>query len=274
MLEHISEVEPSFESLNIEKPVVEFGRIDEPKVYVLDPELQKPEPKINVVGRSYYGQFFDRYHRIGEIAEFIPEFKEYYYEAKIKDPKVGLLNLLQGFNKEHVYPKGKQFHPYPAQVKIWTTKWNKDINEKRLEQGLEVIPKSPTRQVIKTRDGESGEIILGATHHDVLEQGANTLAGELINDALQTMRDTQELEDVYSTEELIKRKNYVLNVMAHTTRLVHGKAALMLKASEEKRNNASFLMDLLAKASSGTMSQAEMDMLKIPYGNKQSITTN
>jgi len=136
------------------------------------------------------------------------------------------------------------------------------------------MPKSPTKQIIKTRDGESGDIILGATNHDTLEQGANTLAGELINDALQTMRDTQELEDVYSTEEIIKRKNYVLNVMAHTTRLVHGKAALMLKASEEKRNNASFLMDLLAKASSGKMTPEEMEMLKIPYANKQPVTSN
>jgi len=268
MLEHISEVE----SLNVEKPVVEFAPLDEPKVFVLDTEINKPVPKINVVGQNYYGQFFERYHRIGEIIEFVPEFKEFYYEEKIKDPKCGLLYLLQTFNKLHVYPKGKQFHPYPSQVKLWTTKWNKEINEKRIEQGLEVIPRSPVRQIIKTRD-EGNEVVLGG-NYDHLEEGTKTLAGELLNDALQTMKDTQELEDVYTTEELVKRKSYVLNVLAHTTRLVHGKAALMLKASEEKRNTASFLMDLLAKASSGKMTPEEMEMLKIPYANKQPVESN
>lgn len=269
MLEHISDVE----ILNVKQEPVEVIPVGEKQVFVLDPETPTTQPKVNVVGKSYYGDFFQRYHRIGEIADLIPEFKEFYYEAKIKDAKAGLLNILQEFNKQVAYPKGKQFHPYPNQVKIWITRWNKDINEKRIEQGLEVLPKAPTKQIIKTR-GEDGEIILGASHENELETGMKTLAGELLNDAFQVMKDTQDLEDVYSTEELIKRKNYVLNVMAHTTRLVHGKAALMLKASEEKRNNASFLMDLLAKASSGTMSQAEMDMLKIPYGTKQPVTSN
>lgn len=268
MLEPLEDIiEEGIESLNIGETIKEPKEvipIDQKQVFELDKAANAPQEKINAVGLSYYGEFFRKYHRIGEIKELIPEFKEFYYEEKIKDPKKGLLHILQEFNKEHAYPHGKQFHPYPTQVKLWTTKWNKDINEKRLEQGLEVIPKPNVKQIMKTR-GEDGEITLGSTSDGDLEMGMKSLAGELINDALQVMKDTQELEEVYTAEELIKKKNYVLNVMAHTTRLVHGKAALMLKASEEKRNNTTFLMDILAKAASGQMSQEEMDVLKIPY---------
>lgn len=268
MLEHISAIEPEVESLNIKKEPMVVIPIDAKKEYKLDPETPTVKPKVDVVGKNYYGDFFEKYNRIGEIKEFIPPFKEFYYECKIKDPKCGLLYILQTFNKEQVYPQGKQFHPYPTQVKSWTTKWNKEINEKRLEQGLEIIPKTGAKQVIKTRD-EADELILGSVDTPTLETGLNTLAGELMNDALQTMRDTQELEETFTQEELVKRKNYVLNVMAHTTRLVHGKQALMLKASEEKRNNASFLMTLLAKASSGQMSDEELEMLSIPYKKEE-----
>lgn len=268
MLEPLENIiEEGVENLTIgstAKEPIEVIPLDQKQVFVLDKEQVNLQAKVNPVGKSYYGDFFSKYHRIGEIKDLIPEFKEYYYERKIKDAKAGLLDILQTFNKETAYPRGKQFHPYPSQVKAWITKWNKDINEKKLEQGLEVIPRSPTKQIIRTR-GEDEELTLGSVDTPMLEMGLNTLAGELMNDALQTMKDTQDLEETFTTEEIVKRKNYVLNVMAHTTRLVHGKAALMLKASEEKRNNASFLMDILAKAASGQMTQEEIDTLKIPY---------
>jgi hypothetical protein len=83
------------------------------------------------------------------------------------------------------------------------------------------------------------------------------------------LRDDQELEEIYNDETLMKRRNYIVNVFAHATRLVHGKAALMLKASEEKRNTAGFLMQLLSKATAGKMSDEEMSLLKSAYAPKQ-----
>jgi hypothetical protein len=76
------------------------------------------------------------------------------------------------------------------------------------------------------------------------------------------LNDDQQLEEIYTDEVLIKRRNYILNVFGHVTKLVHGKAALMLKASEEKRNNASFLMTLLASATAGKMNDEQLDLLK------------
>lgn len=227
-------------------------------------ELKRAKKKLDPVALSMYGDRFTGYQKVGEILDLIPVFKEYYYAEKIKNPNAPLYPTIKAFNEESCYPEGKKFHPYPTQLRHWRKKWDLDLMNQR-EEGRELVIYEPKKikQVIKTR-GEGGELILGADY-GALEQGVGTLAGELINDAAQMLRDDQELEDIYSSEELMKRRAYIVNVFAHTTKLVHGKAALMLKASAEKRENANFLMGLLAKATSGKLSDEEMSMLETTY---------
>lgn len=217
--------------------------------------------KPDAVGLSYYGADFLGYHRVGEITDLIPMFKDYYYGKKIANEKIGLLEILQGFNKDVCSPQGRKFHPYTTQVRHWMKKWNADILRQKfsMKEDTAISPQKEIRQIIKVRGNENA---LAAPQDGELESGLRTLGGELMNDALQMLRDDQELEEIYDDEVLIKRRNYIVNVFAHATRLVHGKAALMLKASEEKRNNASFLMNLLSRATAGTLTESDIGILK------------
>lgn len=217
--------------------------------------------KVDKTGQMYYGDKFTVYQRIGEYKDLIPAYKDFYYERRIKDPKYGLVMSIQDFNEQVAYPRGLKLHPYTQQIRAWVRKWNADIIRQQfnMKEDGEITPEKQIRQVVKTRNNELG--LLAPSDSD-LEAGTRTLGGELLNDAMQMLHDDQELEEIYEDDTLIKRRSYVLNVFAHATRLVHGKAALMLKASEEKRNNASFLMTLLAKATAGKLTDEEVQVLK------------
>lgn len=224
----------------------------------------KPK-KVDPVGLSVYGESFIGYDKIGQVNDLIAAFKELYYERMIEDSKTTIKSILSQFNVEICYPNNRTFHPYMNQLKIWRRKWDLDLMEKMADKSLVILDeKKHIHQIIKTRDEENMQVLGGASDEH-LEAGVRTLGGELLNDAMQMLRDDQALEEIYDNDELIKRRTYIVNVFAHATKLVHGKAALMLKASEEKRNNAGFLMDLLARASAGKITDEEMDLLKTSY---------
>lgn len=222
--------------------------------------------KIDPVGLTLYGEGFQGYQRLADFNDLIATFKDWYYQQKIKNPNETLTNIVRGFNKEVCEPLNRTFFPSISQMRTWRAKWDLDLMNQMNEKGLAITEKRNIHQVIKTRD-EERNMVLGVDDNQ-LEAGVRTLGGELLNDAMQMLRDDQDLEEIYSDETLIKRRNYIVGVLAHTTRLVHGKAALMLKASEEKRNTAGFLMTLLAKASAGQMSEEEMNLLKTAYAPK------
>ena len=224
--------------------------------------------KIDGAGRAYYGDKFNGYMKLGEYSDLLPSFKDFYYAARIKDPNARLSEILQTFNSEICEPMGRLFHPYTGQIKIWRSKWDLDLMQQTQDKDLAIVERKNIHQIIKTRDDER-KLVLGAPDDNQLEAGVRTLGGELLNDAMQMLRDDQELEEIYDDETLIKRRNYIVNVFSHATRLVHGKAALMLKASEEKRNTAGFLMSLLSKATAGKMSDDEIALLKTTYAPKQ-----
>ena len=222
----------------------------------------KESQMLDPVGISFYGaENFKGFDRVTEVVGLIPLWKDFYYEQRIKSPNMSVRDMLQEFNQKHAYPEGLTFHPYATQVKLWRTKWDRDILEKKMEQSVELVPSTAReiRQIIKTKDGDKLVVPDDAT----LEQGVRTLGGELINDAMQMLRDDQNLGELYSDEVLLKRRAFIVNVFAHTTKLVHGKAALMLKASADKRENAGFMMDLLAQATAGTLTDEQMSVLEI-----------
>lgn len=224
--------------------------------------------KVDPVASLYYGESFKGCMKVGEIKDLIPAFKEYYYARKKEDVNTTLTNIVKGFNVEIWETVQRRFHPYPTQLRLWKRKWDLDIMGQMADKEFTDLEPRKIRQVIKTRNDEK-QIILGAPQDGELEAGVRTLGGELLNDAMQMLKDDQDLEEVYNDEILMKRRNYIVNVFAHATKMVQGKAALMLKASEEKRNSASFLMTLLAKATSGKMTDEELGLLKTAYAPKQ-----
>lgn len=232
--------------------------------------------KVNPVGAQFYGERFVTFDKMDTLRDLIPAFKAHYYETRIRDPKISGKQIMSAFNEQVVFPMGRTFFPHMTNVKNWRAKWDLDIAEQRKEhtgeeKGLMIRPMS-VKQVLKTR-GDQGEIVLGGAGYNELEAGATTLAGELMNDAMQMLRDDQEIGEIYEDEVLIKRRNYIVNVFGHVTKLVHGKASLLLKASQEKRENASFLMTLLAKATAGKLSEEEMGSLRTTYTIPKSAET-
>src|SRR5690606_34814213 len=57
-----------------------------------------------------------------------------------------------------------------------------------------------------------------------LEESMHTLGAELANDAMQTLRETQDREEYFDEEVVVKRKAYALNVFAYITKAAHSKA--------------------------------------------------
>jgi hypothetical protein len=217
---------------------------------------------------SIYGDSFTGFQKLTEIKHLLPAFKAYYYEERIKDKNISLSKIAQGFNKL-IAPE--KFHPFQTNVKHWREKWDADILANQ-HNAVIANPMDNIEKIVKTRDDENNLI---SPAHETLEQGIQTLGGELLNDAYKMLKEDQNKERWQMDDEVIvKRRNYIVGVFGHVTKLVHGKAALLLKASEEKRNNAGFLMDLLAKATSGKLSEADMDLLKSNYQPKEVEVTN
>ena len=231
---------------------------------------ESKERKLDPVGLQLFGEKFLGYMKLAEIVDLIPAFKDYYYEAKIKDPNETLSAIVNGFNDNVCADLDRKFHPSTGQMRVWRKKWDLDLMQQMVDKESEIIERKNVHQIVKTRDNER-KLVLGAVEDSELEAGVKTLGGELLNDAMQMLRDDQELEEIYDEDTLVKRRNYIVNVFAHVTRLVHGKAALMLKASEEKRNTAGFLMSLLSRASAGKMTDEELSLLKTSYVQKKDV---
>lgn len=224
--------------------------------------------KINPIGRTFYGERFEKFDRVAEIKDFIPAFKEFYYAEKTRDFKKTGGEIIREFNETVCYPENKTFFPYTNQLKLWRAKWDRDILENKEVQGMELAQRKQVLQIIKSRDSDN-KIVLGMPQDVELEAGARSLGGELLNDAMQMLRDDQDLEEVYGSDELMKRRNYIVNVFSHVTKLVQGKAALMLKASQEKRESANFIMNLMAKATAGRLSDDDIVVLETAYKQPQ-----
>lgn len=255
------------DSINEDSNDIEEILEPQPHGGALERKKKLPDP----TGVAYYGARFTHYMKVDEYRWLIPKFKELYYERMIADPKTKLTHLLKEFN-EDLWEEGRFFFPNTTVVRQWKKKWDKDILEKKGMMLDVITPEKRVQQVMKTRASEeNGVTAYEAPNHETLEQGLQTLGGELLNDAMQMLKDDQALEDIYESDELMKRRTYITNVFGHVTKMVHGKAALLLKASQEKRENAGFLMELMKKATAGKMSVADITALKVSYQPSPSV---
>jgi hypothetical protein len=232
-------------------------------------KLQKKTKKFRD-GLSYYGETFRGFQLKKEWEETLPSYRDFYMDAKTLDPNANNKAIVRQFNEEICVPSGVRFHPNLSQLWIFNKKWDYELSKERETPGL-AVQRKEIAQFIKTKT-ELGEHLPPADNS--LEAGVRTLGGELLNDAFQMLKDDQELGDIYDNETLIKRRNYVVGVFGHVTKMVQGKAALMLKASQEKRENAGFLMDILSKATSGTLTEEDMTLLKSAYAQQPNEQIN
>jgi len=210
-----------------------------------------------------YANDFGRFQKVGEIRDLIPRFKDYYYKVKLEnEAKYSAMKIIVEF-QEIVKPL--IFCPYPNQFMSWRKKWDKDI----MGQLGYIIEEKKKSNKIKTAIKMNNDIGISIIpSDDDLEGGVKTLAGSLINDASTMLEEDIDNSDLMTSDELIKRRSYIVNVMAHVTKLVHGKEALKLKSNANQRENAGFLINLLNQASSGKITPKTIEALK------SSITTN
>lgn len=204
-----------------------------------------------------YGEKFDgHFQRIGEVQHLIPLFKEFYFKAKKEDFNTPAMKILKDYN-DSIHPE--RFFPYPQQYRRWRSAWD---NILFLEMGMyerRDVDARRIRGIVKLNDEKRGEI---TPLDEDLESATNTLGGLLLNDAMQQLQNDQEIEEIYSSDELMKRKTYVLNVFSHITRKVQGKEALKIKRQGEARETAGFLMNILNRATAGRLSENDMTTLK------------
>lgn len=201
---------------------------------------------------SFYEGFNGRYHKVGEIKDLISQFKAFYYAEKRKDPTRSAIKIINDFNKQI---KPLTFFPWEKQYRLWRKKWDADL---LAEQGYKQQERE-IRHLVKLRDEESAFIV---PNEDTLEVGAKTLAGELLNDAFNILKTDQETDAGYTSDEEIRRRNYVLNVYNYVTKAVYGKEALRIKSNKDKRETVDFLMVILRQATAGKITEEELNLLK------------
>jgi hypothetical protein len=207
---------------------------------------------------SFYENFDGNYHKIAELRELIPQFKAFYYTEKRKDPSMSAIKIINAYNAQ-IAPL--TFFPWEKQYKLWRKKWDAELLaiEGYKEEQKEI------RELIQVRDKKN---VLVVPSDESLEAGAKTLAGELLNDAMDILKKDQADEELYEDEVIIKRRNYVLNVYNYVTKSAHSKEALRLKSNSEKRESISFLMNLMSLATAGKITDDEMNTLESIYPSK------
>ena len=210
---------------------------------------------------SFYENFDGHYHKIAEIKELIPQFKVFYYAERRKDPQRSAIKIINDFNRQ-IEPF--TFFPWEKQYRLWRKKWDAELIYEQTHQQQE----RAANQLIKLRDEQNTVVV---PDEYALEVGTQTLAGELLNDAMGILKRDQESGDAYEEEILVKRRNYVLNVFNYVTRAVHGKEALKIKSNAEKRETLGFLTALINRSTAGKITPDEMQLLKqsVPFKNQE-----
>lgn len=237
------------ESSDIETDVEETSELESGAEKETSLESQ---PQGGALKREKYPKYkgFDgRFRRLDEVRDRIPAFRDFFIKYRFESgSKLSAMKIVDMFND--ITPPG-DFFPQPAMYQRWRKQWEAE------QAGL--IKTAETRLAERSKF----QIINpeGATI-EKLEDSMTTLGAELANDAIQTLRDTQEREEYFEDEVVVKRKAYALNVFAFVTKAAHSKTALRIKQQGEARETAGFMLDLIRRATAGNLKQEEIDMLR------------
>ena len=217
-----------------------------------------------------YGDAFVDYTMIDEIRDLLVPFKDFYCAAMLKDSTESMSRVVRRFQVEVCDPMERLFFPNISRLYMWKKKWDIELRHLGWKDRKEkhIILMGARDEQVLVKMGED-DMQLVAPQDEDIEMGTRTLAGELLNDAGRMLRADQEMVDLYTNDELLKRRQYIVNVLGHTTKLAQGKLSLKLQEKKEKREDANFLLDLLARASSGNMTDKEMKALEDSVAHKE-----
>lgn len=219
-------------------------------------------------GVNLFGAEFKKWDSMESLYSRLPAFKKYFIEKKKENPSESIRNIIKGFHELEVL-EGRTFYMCPVNMAKRGVAWT--------NEAIGYIPPvvRPPRRAwdtnpvgvlsdpgIVTDPGVSSDagVFIEPRVRSVstLEQKVDTLADVLIDDAHEVLSDNENDESV---GDMVNRKKYAVMVLGYVTKLVHGKKSLSLKEKEEKRNETSFLMDFLKKATAGNVSAEELDLL-------------
>jgi|LSQX01.1.fsa_nt_gb hypothetical protein len=221
---------------------------------------QESQPHGGSLKRSKYptyANFDGRFRKLAEIRDRIPAFRDFYIERRFQTgEKFNAIKIVDMFNA--ITPPG-DFFPQTGMYQRWRKKW--DAEHSGLVHTAE--ERLAIREETRLIDPEANP-----TMHQ-LEESMHTLGAELANDAMQTLRETQDREEYFDDEVVVKRKAYALNVFAYITKAAHSKAALDIKRQGEARETAGFMLDILRRANAGKLSDDELDLLRGSVRTKQ-----
>jgi len=194
------------------------------------------------------------------LEEIIEGFRLFYMEER-KAGRTDLMQIFREYRKNTQMYKKIWFNPYPNQVKGWIKNW---------EQSL---PVHIRKVAIKGRDTvKKNQVNVKAIEYADLEDGSKNLQSLLIDDAEQLMKESNtdyELIDVaggyWSKEEYektrIKKKALALSIAKEVLSGVHKHQTIQIKRNKEGRETAGFLMDLMKQATSGELSEKDLELL-------------
>lgn len=271
-----SDMEPEEKVENIVENV-EFSEGDEPldeSIEEVDVEME-PQAHGGELKRKYkvvYKGFEGKFSRIEEMRTRIPAFREFYLEKRFAPDgtKMSLVRLVDMFN-EMTPPH--DFFPQMNAYNRWRRDWDGELIGKFKSPELRLAAKkalekrggnnSIAHMLMKIKKEGSREVAeYMVPDAQQLEDGASTLGEMLLFDAAHTLKDTQDREEVYDDEVVVKRKMYALNVFNFVMRSAHKRHEIDIKRHGEARETAGFFVDLLARAQAGKLSTAELEVLK------------
>jgi hypothetical protein len=233
-------------------------------------EPQAHGGKLKRERKPVYKGFEGVWSRMEEMRDRIPAFREFYLERRFAPDgsKVSLIKLVDQFNE--ITPPG-DFFPQSKALSRWRRDWDAELAgkfkspEMRLaaKKALEKKGGSIAQMLVKIQKGGGKEVAeYVVPEAQQLEEGAATLGEMLLVDAAHTLKDTQEREEVFDDEVVVKRKQYALNVFNFVMKAAHKRHEIDIKRHGEARETASFFVDLLARAQAGKLQEGELEILR------------
>lgn len=260
MSEHLETEEDFVDVEESPESTVEQGATEKPNKVKGDGKDKRGR---EVSKMSFYWR--PHYSKVEELRDLIPRFKEFYYQKKQENPEMREKDVMDAFDLE-LKPSGREFNPWPSTLRSWRKRWDADI-QARIHNARALI--MPEQKVLETRSSE-GKFLVPTD--DEMEGGAMNLGAELMNDAMTMLKSDQQNSDLYEDEVLIKRRNYALNVFNFVMRSVHTKAGLKLKAKQEQRETAAWLMDMVRASTAGKISKEDIELMRNSLNNARPQT--
>ena len=206
-----------------------------------------------------YANFDGRFRKLAEIRDRLPAFRDFYIERRFQTNDGEKFNAIKIVDLFNAITPPADFFPQTGMYQRWRKKW--DAEHSGLVHTAE--ERLALREETRLLDPNANPTM------SQLEDKMHTLGAELANDAMQTLRETQDREEYFDDEVVVKRKAYVLNVFAYITKAAHSKTALDIKRQGEARETAGFMLDILRRANAGKLSDDELDLLRGSVRTKQ-----